>query len=337
MAPFAHDLSHLDAAQTHGEMCAPRAVRARDAALARALPTSAAPGMVTTRPLGGSRAAPDPVEDPRWSLVGGRYAPRGLIGRGGMATVFEATDLVTGAAVALKRPHRQAQGASEASRFSLAEAGVMARISHPNVARVLDAGVDPEGWWFVMEHLHGESLHDHLARLGALSPRRVAAVLLPTLAAVEAVHGAGVAHGDIKPANVILARRHGVVVPTLIDFGVSSTVVAHGDPMVALGTPTFMAPERILRHAPPDVASDVWSLGALLYTCAVGALPFHGAALTDLVLEVLTHETPDTEGVAPSVRAVIDRAMHPDPHARFASTREMTAALRAALRDADAG
>lgn len=267
-----------------------------------------------------------------WGLVGGRYAPRRQIGRGGMATVYEAVDLATGAVVALKRPHLYHEGDVHLGEVMTAEARAMARVAHPNIARVLDAGVDPQGPWFVMEKLVGESLHDRIARSGRLSLALTGAVMLPVLAGVDAVHDCGLAHGDIKPSNVILARRGDRTVPTLIDFGVATHADgAHEHGAEVLGTPMYMAPERFVQRAQPDVASDVWSLGAVLYTCLAGAVPFHGKRVADVVYEVLTKPPAEVVGMPDAVRAVIDRAMRREPSERFHSARAMATALREAM------
>lgn len=288
-----------------------------------------------TRTADDDRAQPL-VEDEAavpWPLVGGRYVPRRQLGRGGMASVFEAVDLVTGAVVALKRPHLLRESDPHLGEVMTAEARAMARVAHPNIARVLDAGVDPQGPWFVMEKLVGESLHARIARSGKLSLSVTTAVMLPLLAGVDAVHECGLAHGDIKPANVILARRGERTVPTLIDFGVATHVDASDEQAAeVLGTPMFMAPERFVQRARPDVPSDIWSLGAVLYTCLAGGVPFHGKRVADVVFEVLTRTPPEVPGMLPAVRAVIDRAMRREPADRFRSARAMAAALRDAVR-----
>jgi serine/threonine protein kinase len=282
--------------------------------------------------------AVEPLAEPgavAWPLVGARYAPRGILGCGGMATVFAATDLRTGAAVAIKRPHR-AVDATLGSAV-IAEARTMARVAHPNVARVLDAGIDPQGPWFALERLDGESLHDRIVREGALTTWGVAEVMLPVLSGVQAIHACGIAHGDIKPSNVILARERGGVVPRVIDFGVAVHLGGHEQAPELLGTPMYMSPERFTHRAPPDVASDIWSLGALLYTCLGGTVPFHGKRIADVVAEVLTRTPRPLPDLAPSLRAVIDHAMQRAPENRFASARAMSIALRAALRESTRG
>lgn len=264
------------------------------------------------------------------TLIGGRYATREAIGRGGMATVFEATDLATGDRVAVKRP-RVVLDAHDAGLI-LAEARAMARVAHPNIATVRDAGIDPVGPWFVMERLDGESLHEFIEREGALSPAVVGGILLPLLDGVGAVHRCGLAHGDIKPSNVILARRGSALTPMLIDFGVAARIEAHDYSEELLGTPTYMSPERFVLRAPPDVASDLWSLGALLFTCLAGEAPYHGARVADVVYDVLTRTPTPPPAVSRALVAIIERAMARSPGERFRSTEEMSLALREALR-----
>jgi len=250
-----------------------------------------------------------------------------------MATVYEAVDLSTGAVVALKRPHVLRDADPHLGEVMTAEARAMARVAHPNIARVLDAGIDPQGPWFVMEKLVGESLHTRIARCGRLTLPVTAAVMLPLLAGVDAVHESGLAHGDIKPSNVILARRGERTVPTLIDFGVATPADAADERAAeVLGTPMYMAPERFVQRARPDVASDVWSLGAVLYTCLAGAVPFHGRRVADVVYEVLTKPPAEVLGMPEAVRAVIDRAMRREPAERYRSARAMATALRDALK-----
>lgn len=286
-----------------------------------------------TRDVDDEGPAPREQGEVLWALVGGRYAPRRLIGRGGMATVYEAVDLSTGAVVALKRPHLLRDADPHLGEVMTAEARAMARVAHPNIARVLDAGIDPQGPWFVMEKLVGESLHTRIARCGRLTLPVTAAVMLPLLAGVDAVHESGLAHGDIKPSNVILARRGERTVPTLIDFGVATPADAADERAAeVLGTPMYMAPERFVQRARPDVASDVWSLGAVLYTCLAGAVPFHGRRVADVVYEVLTRPPAEVVGMPDAVRAVIDRAMRREPAERYRSARAMATALRDALK-----
>jgi tetratricopeptide (TPR) repeat protein len=194
-----------------------------------------------------------------------RYRVLGRLGKGGMGQVFRAHDSVLGREVAVKLVDEAIrQDPGRRARF-VREARAIARLDHPNIVHIHDA--DDDAGYLVMEVVEGESLRARLAR-GPLSPEEGRPIADGLLAALAAVHDAGVVHRDIKPANVIV-RADGR--PTLIDFGVARLsdnvdVTRTGD---SPGTPAYMAPEQ-LRGAEIDGRTDLWSLGAMLYELLVG-------------------------------------------------------------------
>ncbi|HCA84434.1 MAG TPA: serine/threonine protein kinase, partial [Streptomyces sp.] len=228
--------------------------------------------------------------------IGGRFELLEQLGSGGMGMVWRARDTALEREVALKevRPLDPALAEThpETSRLLrervLREARALARLSHPNVVtihHIVDADPHP---WLVMELLPGESLQDRLAG-GPLPPSDVARIGRDVLSALDAAHTAGIHHRDVKPANVLL-RSSGSAV--LTDFGIaavqgSTTLTASGD---VIGSPEYIAPERIRGDDLP--ASDLWSLGMLLYVAVEGVSPMRRATTLATLAAVLDDPVP---------------------------------------------
>ena len=204
----------------------------------------------------------------------GRYAVERTLGRGGMATVYLAHDTVLGRPVALKvLAEHLADDESFRARF-LREARLAARIAHPNVVQVYDAGGDEAGLFIAMEYVDGESLAEELARRGRLSAGEVVDLGRQLAAALAAAHAAGLVHRDVKPPNV-LRSRDGTV--KLGDFGIahshdSTALTAHGS---VLGTAAYLSPEQA-RAEPVTGAADLYALGVVLYEALTGRWPHEG-------------------------------------------------------------
>ncbi|MDG6110174.1 protein kinase [Dactylosporangium aurantiacum] len=196
-----------------------------------------------------------------------RYRLIEPLGVGGMSVVWRAHDEVLGRPVAVKQLTAAADPASR--RRIQAEARAAALLSHPHIAAVHDFGHTADGAPFVvMELVEGESLEDRLLRVGGPLPvtesLRIAAQLASALAAV---HARGLVHHDVKPANVMLTAGGA----KLVDFGISA--VAGDDTDQLLGTPAYVAPER-LRGVAPSAATDIYALGVVLHRMLTGALPW---------------------------------------------------------------
>jgi hypothetical protein len=214
------------------------------------------------------------VDTPR--LLKDRYRLGRIIGRGGMGLVWLATDEVLDRKVAVKEvafpPGVPAEERDKLRRRTLREARTNARLSHPNVVALYDIVEDEDRPWIVMEYVPSRSLAETVREDGPLTPERTADIGLQLLSGLRAAHAAGVLHRDVKPSNVLLAEDGRVV---LGDFGIAtakggSTVTSSG---VLIGSPSYMAPERARGHkAGPE--SDLWSLGATLYTAVEGRPPF---------------------------------------------------------------
>lgn len=190
-----------------------------------------------------------------------RYEIIDVIASGGMATVWRARDHRLGRVVAIKRPHPAPDGSDVDARFAR-EARAAATVSHPNLVSVYDTGADESGPFLVMEYVDGPSVAE-----AQVEPDRAATIGAAVAAGLAALHDAGVVHGDIKPANILLADGR----PQLTDFGIARSV---DDPTltragVAFGTPAYAAPET-LRAGVHTPAADVYSLAAVVYEMSTG-------------------------------------------------------------------
>ena len=250
-------------------------------------------------------------------LVGGRYRLEEPLGRGGMGVVWRGRDEVLGRAVTVKEvllPPGLSRD-DEAVRYqrTLREARAAARLHHPNVVLVFDVVEEDERPWIVMELIGARSLAEMVDEHGPLPPRRVAEIGHNVLAALRVAHGAGVLHRDVKPSNVLLADDGRVV---LTDFGIAavegdSTLTGTGN---VLGSPAYTAPERA-RGDRGTAASDLWALGATLYTAVEGRPPYERGSAMATLTAVVTEE-PDPVARAGPLGPLIEALLHKDPEAR---------------------
>ncbi|MBT2675851.1 serine/threonine protein kinase [Streptomyces sp. ISL-14] len=207
-------------------------------------------------------------------LVADRYQLDEPIGRGGMGEVWRATDELLGRTVAVKLLAAEADDATT-QRFRR-EAEIAARLNHPHVVALYDAGSHQGRPYLVMEYVEGRSLAQELSAQGGLAPERVADLAAQIAAGLSAAHQQGVIHRDVKPGNLLLSTDGTV---KIADFGIariadeaSVSLTATGQLM---GTSTYLAPERALGR-PAGPASDVYALGCVLYELLTGHPPFQG-------------------------------------------------------------
>jgi hypothetical protein len=271
-------------------------------------------GMMGGMASDGGRSAAAPR-----NVVAGRYRLTARVGRGGMGTVWAATDELLHRQVAVKELHPQS--GSQHDR-ALREARSVARIRHPHVVVVYDVVEEDGRPWIVMELVDGRSLADILREDGPLAPREAARVCAAVAGALLAAHAHGIQHRDVKPANVLIDRFTGRVV--LTDFGIaripgSDTISETG---AFVGSPEYTAPER-MSGASAGPESDLWSLGALLCAAVEGRSPFHRESLGEIVHAVgFADITPPAAAgpLLPVVRALLDR----DPARRMAAAQVQT-------------
>ncbi|MEV6959145.1 serine/threonine-protein kinase [Streptomyces sp. NPDC051207] len=236
---------------------------------------------------------PEPAPDPgAGRLIGGRYRLLAKLGHGGMGTVWRAKDETVDREVAVKEPrvpdHLPERERANAFERMRREARAAARLDHPAVVNVHDVAVVEGRPWIVMELVQGRSLGDVLKE-GTLSAREAARIGLEVLGALEAAHAAGILHRDVKPDNVMLGRHDRVV---LTDFGIAQI---EGETNLTdtggfVGSPEYIAPERVLGQR-PGPASDLWSLGVVLYAATEGVSPFRRSN-TPATLQSVLNATP---------------------------------------------
>lgn len=258
-----------------------------------------------------------------------RYRLLERIDEGGAGEVWLARDERLGRDVAVKLLGAQADPAFR-ERFT-DEARRAAGIAHPNVVTVFDQGEDGPDAFMVMEHVRGRTLRDVVAERGALQPIEAARIIGQVADALDAAHGAGVIHCDVKPANVILDERG---VAKLTDFGIAR---AARDPAEheLIATPRYIAPERVEGKAPTP-ASDVYGLGLVAFELLAGEQPFAGADTEDLLRERLEGVVPSLRrarvGIDPQIDAVVAKALARDPARRYQSAGEFARDLLSAVR-----
>ncbi|MBM9436550.1 serine/threonine-protein kinase [Actinacidiphila bryophytorum] len=252
-------------------------------------------------------------------VLAGRYRLTSRVGRGGMGTVWAATDELLHRQVAVKELHPDSGRQHDRA---LREARSVARIRHPHVVVVYDVVEEDDRPWIVMELVDGRSLADVLREDGPLAPREAARICAAVAGALLAAHAHGIQHRDVKPANVLIDRATGRVV--LTDFGIarvpgSATISETG---AFVGSPEYTAPERMSGGgAGPE--SDLWSLGALLCAAVDGHSPFHRESLGEIVHAVAFADItppPAVGPLLPVVRGLLER----DPARRMAAAEVQT-------------
>ena len=263
------------------------------------------------------------------SLLADRYAIGELLGRGGMAEVYAGTDRVLDRPIAVKiLGSWLAHDATFVERFRR-EALAAARVSHPNLVAVYDAGSDDGMPYIVMERVPGETLAETLGREGPLEPARAARIAAEVARALGVAHAAGIVHRDVKPGNVMVTPEGRT---KLMDLGIARSL--DGETITrastVLGTAGYVSPEQV-RGERVDARSDLYSLGCVLYEMVTGEPPFEADSPVAVAYRHV-HEDPAAPsdvvtGIPPSIDAVTRRAMAKDPKDRFASAGEFAAAL----------
>jgi len=283
-----------------------------------------------------SAPSPESESSPGSSTPGkfGRYVVRRAIGRGGFATVYEGFDGELERPVAIKVAHIGRTDSSEGRAAFIKEARQLARLQHPRIVTVFDAGVEGEHRYIVSALLSGKSLLSHLKQRRP-DFRETAQTVADIADALAHAHAQGVVHRDVKPSNIILTDDQG---PVLIDFGLAFN---QGDaaalpPGRAAGTPSYMAPEQIAGkgHA-IGARSDIYSLGVVLYRMLCGTLPFVATDKEKLyrqIVEVQPEPPSRIDGEVPEeLERICLRAMAKDRGERYETARDLADDLRGYL------
>lgn len=236
------------------------------------------------------------------TLVDNRYAVRSRLARGGMSTVYVATDQRLERDVALKvlHPHLSAD---EAFLGRLGrEAKAAARLSHPHVVGVLDQGTDNHTAYLVMEYIKGHTLRDVIDTRGALPPRLALALIDPVVEGLGAAHAAGFIHRDVKPENVLIADDGRIKIG---DFGLARAVTTSTSTGALIGTVAYVSPELVLGKG-ADARSDIYSVGIMLYEMLTGQQPFTGEGPIQVAYQHVNSTVGPPSAHVPGLAAEVD-------------------------------
>ncbi|MFJ3321578.1 Stk1 family PASTA domain-containing Ser/Thr kinase [Curtobacterium sp. NPDC086286] len=268
-----------------------------------------------------TNAATDPMIG---RMIDHRYRVRSRIARGGMATVYLATDVRLERRVAIKIMHGHlADDQAFRERF-IQEARSAARLSHPNLVGVYDQGAEDDTAYIVMEYIPGITLRDLLQEHHALTPEQATDILRAVLAGLASAHRAGIVHRDLKPENVLLADDGRI---KLGDFGLARATTANTATGAALlGTIAYLSPELVTRGA-ADSRSDIYALGIMLYEMLTGEQPYKGEQPMQIAYQHANDSVPAPSaavaGVPPELDDLVAWSTARNPDDRPRDAREM--------------
>ena len=264
-------------------------------------------------------------------VYAGRYHVEHMLGKGGMGEVFQVRDAQTGIVAALKVLNATDDDTDRVERFKR-EIGVLSKINHPAVPRVLDWGVDRGRVYFVSELVDGHDLRTEIKQRGPFAPADAIALVAGVADVLSFAHAAGVVHRDVKPSNIMIARDGSI---RLLDFGLArqngvdtTTLTKTG---MVVGTPTYMSPEQF-DNAWIDARSDVYSLGVVLFELLTGRPPFHAGTIIGVAMMHKSDLPPSTQSIRADVPGWLDRivlkCLEKRPERRFTSAAALAAELR---------
>lgn len=267
-------------------------------------------------------------------LVDGRYRVRARIARGGMATVYVATDLRLERRIALKVMHAHLSDDSAFQSRFIQEARAAARLADPHVVNVFDQGQDGELAYLVMEYLPGITLRELLREQKRLTIPQTITIMDAILAGLSAAHRAGIVHRDVKPENVLLAEDGRIKIG---DFGLARATTANtATGQQLLGTIAYLAPELVTRGT-ADARSDIYALGIMLYEMLVGEQPYKGEQPMQIAFQHATESVPRPSVRNPAVPEQLDElvlwATEKSPDDRPDDAQQMLERLREIERD----
>ncbi len=276
------------------------------------------------------------------TLLGGRYRLDAQIGRGGMSTVYRAFDTVLERSVAIKLMHREIASDSDQLERFRREARSVARLNHPHIVTVIDAGEEPseDGFepgvgapYIVLEYVQGETLKELIRREGPLPITEAIAYAIELARALGAAHERMIVHRDVKPQNVLIGEEGGA---KITDFGIARTLTEEGLTVAGrvLGTTDYVSPEQALGQ-PVTGQSDLYSLGVVLYEMLTGQVPFTGESPVAVAMRHVREQVPDVQqlrgDVSAATASVVDRAVAKDLDYRYHDAAAMVADLEEVL------
>ena len=259
-------------------------------------------------------------ELPMGFLLANRYEIISILGRGGMGVVYRARDRSLDEVVAIKMLH---MGSAALKDMLKQETKLARKVTHRNILRIFDLGELDEDIQFIsMEFVNGTTMNDALRRSGRLPPAIGLRVIRQVCKGLAAAHAEGIIHGDIKPENIIINNRGEVKV---MDFGVArlATVELRDGDMIS-GTPAYMAPEQI--QGRPELRSDIYSVGIMIYEFFAGGTPFKGR-VTEVLRQQMESEIPDLAKINPRLPAkvveVVNKSTMKDVSQRYSTIRDV--------------
>ncbi len=265
----------------------------------------------------------------------GQYLLLRELGRGGMATVFLATDLKHDRPVAFKVLHPDLAQSLGPERFQR-EIRLAARLQHPHILTVHDSGQTAGQLWFTMPYVEGETLRERLRRERQLGLEDALRIGRQAAQALQYAHDHGVVHRDIKPENLLLTRDGNTLVA---DFGIARALGAPEGGAdagltqtgMSVGTPAYMSPEQATGDRALDARTDVYSLGAVLFEMLAGEQPYTGPTVQSILMKRLSEPVPSVRSGRPTVPEAVDlavrKALAVVPADRYASAAQLVEAL----------
>ncbi|MDQ3230475.1 MAG: protein kinase [Pseudobdellovibrionaceae bacterium] len=269
-------------------------------------------------------------------LVGNRYRIKGLIGEGGMASVYAALDEKLDRRVAIKILHQHLARNPDIRERFLLEAKTVSNLDHPNIIKVYDfSGLDSEQLWMVSEILYGVDLAEYVKRYPKNRLHPVVAILIAreVCRALHEAHKLNIVHRDIKPENIMLLDTGQV---KLMDFGIAKVHRAKATQTgTFMGSPSYMSPEQI-RGSDVDVRADIYSLSVLFYEIVTGVLPYSGQTTAEVINKIMVGRYTAANLLAPElpfvINEIINKGMKSSKEERFQDILDMSSALDEFLR-----
>ena len=272
-------------------------------------------------------------------VIAGKYRLNQLLGTGGMAQVWSATNTFTERQFAIKFMLPNIARTPEAGQRFLMEAKASARINHPNIVEIMDVGETDDGSLFlVMELLSGVALETALRRqIPPMTVYELIVIMIDVARALAAAHRAGVVHRDLKPTNVYLHKdRQGIAVPKILDFGVSKFADQEGNSALTvagtvLGSPLYMSPEQAMGSATIDGRTDIFAFGGILFEALVGYRCYDAPNFNALIVTIATTQPRNIDEAAPhlpeALRALVRDCLVTDRNRRIRSFDEVVERL----------
>jgi eukaryotic-like serine/threonine-protein kinase len=271
-------------------------------------------------------------------VIAGRYDLEEVVDHGGMSSVYLGYDRMLERNVALKVLHPQYRDDPEYVERFRREARAVAQLSHPHIVTVIDRGVSDGHQFIVFEYVKGENLKQLITRTGPLPVRRVLELGIQIADALAFAHAHDIVHRDVKPQNILVDGSGDAKVT---DFGIARTLdVERGVTQTGtvLGTSNYLSPEQA-EGAPVTPASDVYSLGVVLYELLTGDVPFRGDNLVVVAMKHVTEHPPDLleqrRDVPPRLARAVEHALEKSPERRFPSMDAFATELRRCLEGLD--